>query len=68
MPNIFLNPDVEEIVTELSARLADESDYEENLVPKFVKLINYMDNLEKKKLISDGFTKDYIKYKEKEYE
>ena len=56
MPNIFLNPDVEEIVTELSARLADESDYEENLVPKFVKLINYMNNLEKKKLIADGFT------------
>ena len=56
MPNIFLNPDVEEIVTELSARLADESDYEENLVPKFVKLINYIDILEKKKLIADGFT------------
>jgi hypothetical protein len=47
MTDIFLKPEIDEIIDEISSRLKKESDYSTNLVPKFVKLVTYIDELER---------------------
>ena len=47
MTDIFLKPEIDEIIAEISSRLKKESDYSTNLVPKFVKLVTYIDELER---------------------